>query len=152
MAISGGSEPGGARTPAEYVGLLRRLKEHSELTYRQLEERAAERGDVLARSTLADVLRRDALPRAEVVAALVRACGPGEDVTEWLAARERLAESERLAAAQRPGASGTGRAPDSGSAPDTDRVPGADRAPGVDHVPEGKAAEGKAVEGKAVEG
>ncbi|MGJ3559792.1 helix-turn-helix domain-containing protein [Streptomyces sp. INA 01156] len=103
MAISGGTEPGEARTPAEYVGLLRRLKEHSGLTYRQLEERAAERGDVLARSTLADVLRRDALPRAELVAALVRACGPGEDVAEWLAARERLAEYEHLADAERPG-------------------------------------------------
>ncbi|GGS19367.1 helix-turn-helix transcriptional regulator [Streptomyces griseoviridis] len=84
-------EPGAARTPAEYVALLRRLKERSGLTYRQLEVRAAERGDVLARSTLADVLRRDALPRAEVVSALVRACGvDGEERAGWLAARERL--------------------------------------------------------------
>lgn len=141
MAISGGTEPGEARTPAEYVGLLRRLKEHSGLTYRQLEERAAERGDVLARSTLADVLRRDALPRAELVAALVRACGPGEDVAEWLAARERLAEYEHLADAERPGASGAGGAPESDRALDADRVPGTGRAP-----------EGEAVEGESAGG
>lgn len=83
--------PETARTSAEYVALLRRLKERSGLTYRQLEQRAAERGEVLARSTLADVLRRDALPRAEVVSALVRACGvPETAIPAWLAVRERL--------------------------------------------------------------
>ncbi|MEF9904149.1 RICIN domain-containing protein [Streptomyces sp. P9-A2] len=153
MAISGGLEPGGARTPAEYVGLLRRLKEHSGLTYRQLEERAAERGEVLARSTLADVLRRDALPRAELVSALVRACSPGEDVAEWLAARERLAERERLADAERPEASGAGDAPESDRALDADRVPGAGRgAPGAGRAPEDEAAEGEAARGGAAKG
>ncbi|MGW0815987.1 helix-turn-helix domain-containing protein [Streptomyces viridiviolaceus] len=88
---TGESDPGAAGTPAEYVALLRRLKERSGLTYRQLEQKAAERGDVLARSTLADVLRRDALPRAELVTALVRACGAQEEESAWLAARERLA-------------------------------------------------------------
>ncbi|MFD5495424.1 helix-turn-helix domain-containing protein [Streptomyces sp. GDS52] len=141
MAILGGLEPGGARTSAEYVGLLRRLKEHSGLTYRQLEEQAAERGDVLARSTLADVLRRDALPRAELVAALVRACGPGEDVAEWLAARERLAEDERLADAEKPEAS------EAGHAPESDRALDADRAPGTGRAPEGEAVEGEAAGG-----
>lgn len=87
-------DPTGARTAREYVSLLRKLKEHSRPTYRQLEQRAAERDEVPARSTLADVLRWDAPPRAEVVAALVRACGAGEDVPEWLAARERLAAGE----------------------------------------------------------
>ncbi|GAA2287540.1 hypothetical protein GCM10010415_68350 [Streptomyces atrovirens] len=94
MMVSGGVDPAEARTAREYVSLLRKLKEHSGLTFRQLEQRAAERGEVLARSTLADALRRDALPRAEVVAALVRACGAGEDVPEWLTARERLAAGE----------------------------------------------------------
>ncbi|MFF0166459.1 helix-turn-helix domain-containing protein [Streptomyces prasinus] len=159
MAISEGSEPGGARTSAEYVGLLRRLKERSGLTYRQLEERAAERGDVLARSTLADVLRRDALPRAEVVAALVRACGPEEDVAEWLAARERLAEGERLAGAERaerPEALGGDDAPESDRVPDADRVPDLGRlpgtgrgAPGTGRAPVDEAVEGRAAEGEA---
>ncbi|MFC5959313.1 RICIN domain-containing protein [Streptomyces pratens] len=153
MAISGGLEPGGARTPAEYVGLLRRLKEHSGLTYRQLEERAAERGEVLARSTLADVLRRDALPRAELVSALVRACSPGEDVAEWLAARERLAECERLVDAERPEASGAGDAPESDRVLDADRVPGAGRgAPGTGRAPEDEAAKGEAAKGEAAKG
>lgn len=142
MAILGGLEPGEARTSAEYVGLLRRLKEHSGLTYRQLEERAAERGDVLARSTLADVLRRDVLPRAEVVAALVRACGPEEDVAEWLAARQRLAECERLTGAEMPEASGAGHAPEPEGVPDAARVPGTDRVPETDRAPEGEAAGG----------
>ncbi|MFD5266408.1 RICIN domain-containing protein [Streptomyces sp. NPDC058335] len=94
MTISGGSDPGEARTASEYVALLRRLKDGSGLTYRQLEQRAAGRGDVLARSTVADVLRREALPRAELVTALVRACDAEADLPRWLAARERLASAE----------------------------------------------------------
>ncbi|MGP4111176.1 helix-turn-helix domain-containing protein [Streptomyces sp. 4N509B] len=84
--------PEGADSAAEFVALLRRLKDHTGLSYRQLEERAESRGDVLARSTAADMLRRTALPRREVVAAFVRACGVGEDEARgWLAARDRLA-------------------------------------------------------------
>ncbi|MGX1274174.1 helix-turn-helix domain-containing protein [Streptomyces phaeoluteigriseus] len=94
MTISGGSDPGEARTASEYVALLRQLKDGSGLTYRQLEQRAAGRGDVLARSTVADVLRRQGLPRAELVTALVRACDAGADLPRWLAARERLATVE----------------------------------------------------------
>lgn len=113
MVVSGGVDPAEARTAREYVALLRELKEHSGLTYRQLEQRAAERDEVLARSTLADVLRRDALPRAEVVAALVRACGAERDVPAWLAARERLAAGDAGTDQEPPGtspeAAGAGR-------------------------------------------
>ena len=105
MVVSGGVDPAEARTAREYVVLLRELKEHSGLTYRQLEQRAAERDEVLARSTLADVLRRDALPRAEVVAALVRACGAERDVPAWLAARERLAAGDAGTDQELPGTS-----------------------------------------------
>ncbi|MFI8090419.1 helix-turn-helix domain-containing protein [Streptomyces sp. NPDC086080] len=94
MVVSGGVNPADARSAGEYVALLRTLKERSGLTLRQLEQRAAERNDVLARSTLADMLRRDALPRAELVTALVRACGAEQELPEWLAARERLAAGE----------------------------------------------------------
>ncbi|MEO3754382.1 RICIN domain-containing protein [Streptomyces sp. B6B3] len=81
-----------ARTAAEFVALMQELKDRSGLSYRQLEERAERRGEVLARSTIADGLRRRALPRAEVLAAFVRACGAGDDeVDAWLAARERIA-------------------------------------------------------------
>ncbi|MBV7698870.1 XRE family transcriptional regulator [Streptomyces sp. TRM70350] len=91
--------PEQARDATEFVALLRQVKESCGFTYRELEQRAAARGDVLARSTLANALARDALPRAELVAAFVRACGAegGEGaqvekrVEEWLAARERIA-------------------------------------------------------------
>ncbi|MFF0160979.1 RICIN domain-containing protein [Streptomyces sp. NPDC005263] len=76
---------------AEFVALLRRLKEQSGLSYRQLEERAAERGEVLPRSTLADVLRHDALPRLEMLEAFLRACGEERNTESWAQARQRIA-------------------------------------------------------------
>ncbi|MFC9502082.1 XRE family transcriptional regulator [Streptomyces sp. NPDC057002] len=83
-----------ARSAAEFVVCMRRLKEQAGLTYRTLEANAERHGDVLARSTAADALRRDSLPRAEVVVAFVRACGGDEDVAVWLEARDRLAAAE----------------------------------------------------------
>ncbi|MEO3772645.1 helix-turn-helix domain-containing protein [Micromonospora sp. B9E7] len=88
---TGELRPDEAADPAEFVDLLRQLKDRSRLTYRQLEQRAAAAGDVLARSTAADVVRRNTLPRPEVVAAFVRACGAGDQVEAWLRARHRLA-------------------------------------------------------------
>ncbi|MGW3891063.1 RICIN domain-containing protein [Micromonospora chokoriensis] len=88
---TGELRPDEAADPAEFVDLLRQLKDRSRLTYRQLEQRAAAVGDVLARSTAADVVRRNTLPRPEVVAAFVRACGAGDEVEAWLRARHRLA-------------------------------------------------------------
>ena len=49
------------RDPAGFIESMRRLKQQSGLTYRELEERASQVGDVLPRSTLADVLRRTSL-------------------------------------------------------------------------------------------
>jgi transcriptional regulator with XRE-family HTH domain len=82
------------RNAAEFAARLRQLKDRSGLSYRQLEERAAERGEVLPRSTLADVLRHDALPRPEMLTAFLNACGAGHETEAWLAARNRIAESE----------------------------------------------------------
>ncbi|MFI8200241.1 RICIN domain-containing protein [Streptomyces sp. NPDC085942] len=70
---------------------MRQLKERSGLTYRELEAQAARNGDVLARSTLADSLRRTSLPLPHVLAAFVRACGDGQRVGAWLDARDRIA-------------------------------------------------------------
>ncbi|MEV8550739.1 helix-turn-helix domain-containing protein [Streptomyces glaucescens] len=81
------------RTAAELAAELRELKARSRLTYRQLEERAARSGELLPRSTLADVLRHGTLPRPELLTAFVRACGEGDAMDEWLAARERAAQS-----------------------------------------------------------
>lgn len=86
--------PCAARDAAGFVESMKQLKELSGLTYRELEEQAARNGDVLARSTLADVLRRPGLPRPEVLAAFVRACGDGQRVGAWLEARERIAEAK----------------------------------------------------------
>ncbi|MFE2588392.1 helix-turn-helix domain-containing protein [Streptomyces anthocyanicus] len=82
---------------------MRRLKERSGLTYRALEERAARNGDVLARSTLSDVLRRTSLPHPDVLAAFVRACGDGQRVGVWLDARDRIAAGVAAVPAVVPG-------------------------------------------------
>ncbi|MFB7473607.1 RICIN domain-containing protein [Kitasatospora sp. NPDC056184] len=87
----GGAKPQDARDAAEFNALLREMKERSGLSFRQLEERAAERGEVLPRSTIADLLRRDTLPRQEVLLAFLRACGEGADTDDWLAAWHRIA-------------------------------------------------------------
>ncbi|WP_164551900.1 NB-ARC domain-containing protein [Streptomyces sp. WAC 01529] len=83
--------PQHARTPEDFIRLLRRLRAWSELTYRELEVRARRCGLHLARSTAAAVLDRGALPRAGFVRAYVAACGvPPEP---WLDARQRIAAS-----------------------------------------------------------
>ncbi|MGK5442704.1 RICIN domain-containing protein [Micromonospora sp. URMC 105] len=72
--------------------LLRLMKDQSGYTFRQLEHRAASHGEVLARSTVADMLSRPGLPRAELLAAFVRACtGDDNQVAAWLATLNRLA-------------------------------------------------------------
>ncbi|MFF4352902.1 XRE family transcriptional regulator [Streptomyces sp. NPDC001530] len=91
-----------ARDAAGFVESMQRLKERSGLTYRELEERAARSGDVLARSTLADILRRTSLPRPDVLAAFVRACGDGRRVGAWLDARDRIAADTAAAAPTAP--------------------------------------------------
>ncbi|MEU4473118.1 tetratricopeptide repeat protein [Micromonospora sp. NPDC023888] len=70
---------------------LRRLKQESRLTYRELESRATAVGDVLPRSTLASALRGPGLPRREVVAAFLRACLNPTDAERWLRGFDRHA-------------------------------------------------------------
>ncbi|MCX4906522.1 helix-turn-helix domain-containing protein [Streptomyces sp. NBC_00878] len=83
----------GVRDIAALVGLLRELKERSGLTLRELEGRAQARGELLARSTVSDMLRGTRLPGPETLAAYVRACGAAEaDVPAWLEARQRAEE------------------------------------------------------------
>ncbi|MBY8886950.1 hypothetical protein K7472_19100 [Streptomyces sp. PTM05] len=67
---------------------LRRLKEQSALSYRQLERTATRNGDVLPASTLATALNRGTLPREDLLTAFVRACGA--DPADWVATRRRL--------------------------------------------------------------
>jgi hypothetical protein len=97
MAHKGGApDPGQAATPAEFVAAMRGLKEWSGLTYRQLSARAEQAGDFLPHSTLASVLARNTLPREDVVAGLVRACGGDDEaVADWLLARHGIATGSR---------------------------------------------------------
>ncbi|WP_406293543.1 hypothetical protein OG948_02850 [Embleya sp. NBC_00888] len=96
--------PDSARTPAEFVTSMRQLRQWTNLSYRALERRAQVFGASLPRATLAGVLNRQDLPREELLAVFVRACGGDAATVEtWTLARKRLAvDLEGLAA------SGTG--------------------------------------------
>lgn len=75
---------------------MRALKTAAHVGFRTLETRAEAAGDVLPKSTLVAVLGRDTLPREEVVAAFVRACGLDEEAVErWLLVRRRIAGGGR---------------------------------------------------------
>ncbi|MEV4753921.1 helix-turn-helix transcriptional regulator [Micromonospora sp. NPDC049559] len=119
--------PDEAGSPAEFVAALRGLKEWSGLTYRQLQRRADEAGGVLPHSTLAAVLNRSTMPREELVATFVRACG-GDDaaVATWLAVRRRIAVA---ATRSRPDGAGPPRDEASG-VPGTDAPAAAEPPPG----------------------
>ncbi len=75
-----------------FVAALRRLKAWSGFSYRQLERRATQAGHTLPYSTAATMLGRDRLPREELVAAFVAACGVRADEAQaWLDARVTIA-------------------------------------------------------------
>ncbi|MFI2368939.1 RICIN domain-containing protein [Streptomyces sp. NPDC018833] len=97
-ARSGAPDPERAGGAPEFVAALQALKDWSGLTYRELSSRAETIGDVLPRSTVANMLGRGTVPREELVAAFVRACGcdPGE-LDTWLRVRKELARGERQA-------------------------------------------------------
>jgi hypothetical protein len=99
MTIAAPPSPAAATDATAFVAELRRLKTWSGLSFRQLERNATDSGDVLPSSTAATMLNRNRLPRAEVVAAFVRACGVA-DVRPWLLTRNRIADG--TAAAQTP--------------------------------------------------
>ncbi|MGW9116285.1 helix-turn-helix domain-containing protein [Streptomyces sp. NPDC055663] len=107
MVVEGRApDPRGARNTPEFIALLGVLKEASGLTYRELAQRAEAVGDVLPRSTIANMLGRTSVPREELLAAFVRACGCGPaEVAEWLAVRKELAvHGERAATVEEPAA------------------------------------------------
>ncbi|MFF4175273.1 RICIN domain-containing protein [Streptomyces sp. NPDC001750] len=101
MVVEGGiPDPRKVRSAAEFVALLRVVKDGSGLTFRELTRRAEAAGDVLPRSTIANMLARASVPREELLVAFLRACGrePAE-VVDWLAVREELAVRGRRAGA-----------------------------------------------------
>ncbi|HET6857992.1 MAG TPA: hypothetical protein VFH94_12995 [Streptomyces sp.] len=117
MTSQGDLELGDAQDAAAFMELLRRLKKRSRLSFRQLEQRAADAGDLLPRSTLYNMLARDVPPRPELLTAFVRACGDGDRVAQWLAAWERVA-GPGPGAADRPAA---GAQQDVVASPDSER-------------------------------
>ncbi|MFF9024774.1 RICIN domain-containing protein [Streptomyces eurythermus] len=89
-----GPDPAAAQSPAEFMELMRLLRRWADLSYRQLERNAADAGDVLPRATIATALSRNDLPREQLLAAYVRACGADDDtVSAWLDTRRRLSIS-----------------------------------------------------------
>lgn len=89
-------EPNENGSPAEFIAALRTLKAWSGLAYRQLEGKAAARGDVLPSSTIATTLGRDTLPRERFVTAFTQACGLDEDrARKWNDARRHIAMREK---------------------------------------------------------
>ncbi|MEV0451736.1 helix-turn-helix transcriptional regulator [Streptomyces sp. NPDC050600] len=99
-------DPREARNPAEFIARLQALKDRSGLTYRELSARAEATGDVLPRSTVANMLARTTVPREELLAAFVRACGvPPERAEGWETVRAELAARGRYGA---DGGAGTG--------------------------------------------
>ncbi|MDT0609131.1 RICIN domain-containing protein [Streptomyces lancefieldiae] len=119
MGSLGELSPHEAGDAGGFVESMQQLKERSGLTYRDLEERAARNGDVLPRSTLADMLRRTSLPRPELLAAFVRACGDAQRVGAWLDARNRIAADTAATRAAEPGTV-SGAPAEAGPRPETD--------------------------------
>ncbi|MCX4471657.1 NB-ARC domain-containing protein [Micromonospora sp. NBC_01655] len=90
--VDGLPKPDEITSAEEFVAALRQLRAWSDLTYRQLARRAEAAGDVMPASTTATMLARSSLPRSEIVAAFVRACGLDEAATAtWVTVRNTLA-------------------------------------------------------------
>ncbi|SEG88974.1 hypothetical protein SAMN05444920_106349 [Nonomuraea solani] len=84
--------PEGATTPTEFVAALRRLKDWSGLSYRQMEKQAERCGLALPRTTISNALDRGRLPSELLVVAFVRACGCDQgEAEEWVRVRRRIA-------------------------------------------------------------
>ncbi|MEU9794090.1 hypothetical protein AB0E27_26300 [Streptomyces sparsogenes] len=144
-----GPDPKAARTAAEFVAAMRQLRIWADLSYRQLERNAEAAGDVLPRATIAGALSRDDLPREQLLAAFVRACGgDAETVAVWLAARRHLSIA---APAPAPAAAATSEAdPALTPAPTPDPAP--DAAPASGAGASGAAASGSAASGSGDSG
>ncbi|MFG2870190.1 hypothetical protein [Streptomyces sp. NPDC048338] len=85
-------DPRGAGDPAAFVARLQDLKNWSGLTYRELTAHAEALGQVLPRSTVANMLSRATLPREELLTSFVLACGVDPASLEsWLVVRKELA-------------------------------------------------------------
>ncbi|MBM0277067.1 helix-turn-helix domain-containing protein [Micromonospora tarensis] len=84
-------DPATAESPATYMALLRRFRERSRLTYRQIEQRTASTSQRLPSSTLHAALARNTLPPEKLVVAFLVATGADDrEVFRWVDARRAL--------------------------------------------------------------
>ncbi|MFI0791108.1 helix-turn-helix domain-containing protein [Micromonospora rubida] len=112
-------DPATAGSPAEFVALLRQVRERSGLTYRQIQRRAGSTRQPLPASTLHTMLGRNTLPRQELVVALLVATGADDpEVSRWVDARRGLLLRQQTSGESV--ASGTEAGADPGG---NDRVP-----------------------------
>ncbi|GAA2346875.1 hypothetical protein [Streptomyces cuspidosporus] len=147
-----GPDPKAARTAAEFVAAMRQLRIWADLSYRQLERNAEAAGDVLPRATIAGALSRDDLPREQLLAAFVRACGgDAETVAVWLAARRHLSIAASASSPTAVSAAAMSEAdPALTSAPTPDPAP--DAAPSSGSEASGAEASGAAAASSAASG
>lgn len=90
-------DPSAIKTDAEFMAALRSIKKRVKLSFRSLEEHSrTTTAGWLPRTTAADMLRRDTLPRADTLWAFTAACGLSQDErNKWEAARSRLSAQRR---------------------------------------------------------
>ncbi|MGW6567144.1 helix-turn-helix domain-containing protein [Streptomyces sp. NPDC054975] len=130
----GAPDPREATDAASFIARLQELKDWSGLTYRELSARAEALGDVLPRSTVANMLARSTVPREELLTSFVRACGaaPGE-LESWLSVRKELAVRGVYAGT----GTGAGADTDARTDADTDAGPEADADAGTERGADG---------------
>jgi hypothetical protein len=87
--------PARVSTEAEYVEALKRLREWSGMSFRDLQRVTADYARPLKASTMCAALRKATVPPPEFVESLVRAIGlPDADQIVWLKVRTALAEGQ----------------------------------------------------------
>jgi len=92
--------PATVATPGEFNDGLKRLREWSGMTYRQIEELSADTDERVAPSTLCGAFTRGTLPRRPLVAGFLKVIGlPETDQHDWLAAWQAIKDNQPVRAA-----------------------------------------------------
>ncbi|WP_433615177.1 hypothetical protein ACQP2P_10790 [Dactylosporangium sp. CA-139114] len=91
-------DPTEATNPVAYIDALKKLREWSGMTYREIQAIAADYARPLPMSTVCAALSRGTLPQRDLTASFVRAVGmPEADQLVWLAVRDALATGKPVA-------------------------------------------------------
>lgn len=90
--------PEGAADPGAFMARLRELRTWSQRSLRDFEQQAAQNGHWLPRASLSDALRRDTLPKPELLDAFLAACGlPKRDRERWTRVHDQLRNGQHPA-------------------------------------------------------